>query len=341
MRPERSFDRKAVALLRPGPPLRRSEDDGGPSGTRRGVTRASGRLEAADRLDTGVERPGEILMDAQGVVALDEENLVAFAFEAPANVRVGGSSEDGRPGDLVTVEMEDGEHRSVASGVQEPNALPRRRERAGLRLAVAHDRRHDEARVVERRAESVSQDVAELSAFMDGAGGWDADVARNASGRREAAEEAAEAGDVARDLGIDLGVGPLEIDVRKERRAAVAGTREEDHVQLFLHDQAVQVDVEEVQARRRAPVSEEARLDVVPRERLPKKGIVLQVDLTDGEVVRGPKVGVQRAKLLRRERALRGAFRSLLRAGSLRDRARDAHVEVVHASLLPIPRRMR
>ena len=52
------------------------------------------------------------------------------------------------------------------------------------------------------------------------------------------------------------------------RGAAVAGAADVDHVEVVRLDHAVQVDVDEVQPRRRAPVAQQARLDVLDLERL-------------------------------------------------------------------------
>src|SRR5436190_22872322 len=45
-------------------------------------------------------------------------------------------------------------------------------------------------------------------------------------------------------------------------------------------------------------MAEQARLDVLGPKRLPKQRIVLQIDLTDGEIVRGAKVRVDASELV-------------------------------------------
>jgi len=57
------------------------------------------------------------------------------------------------------------------------------------------------------------------------------------------------------------------------------------------------VGVEEVQAGRGAPVSEQARLDVLRAERLAQERVGEQVDLADRQVVRGPPPGVDPGEL--------------------------------------------
>jgi hypothetical protein len=45
------------------------------------------------------------------------------------------------------------------------------------------------------------------------------------------------------------------------------------------------MDVDEVEPRRRAPMPEEAWFDVCERERLFQQRVVVEINLTDGEVV--------------------------------------------------------
>ena len=129
-------------------------------------------------------------MHGQGVVSLDEVDLVTVGFEELLDVLIAVPAQHGRPGDLVAVQVEDGQHGAVADRVQELDGFPGAFERARLRLAVPDDGDGDEVRVIEDGAEGVREDVAELAALVDGAGGRDADVARDAARRRELAEEA-------------------------------------------------------------------------------------------------------------------------------------------------------
>src|SRR5205085_9862766 len=76
------------------------------------------------------------------------------------------------------------------------------------------------------------------------------------------------------------------------------GTGDIDHVDVPRLDDAVEVDVDEIEAGRSSPVAEEARLGVLELEGLAEKRIVEQIDLTDGEVVRGPPPGVHAVKLV-------------------------------------------
>ena len=75
-----------------------------------------------------------------------------------------------------------------------------------------------------------------------------------------------------------------------------------NHVQIITLDDPVEVRAKHVEARRRAPVPEQARLDVLTLERLPQERVGEQVDLPDREIIRGPPVGVELAELVGRER---------------------------------------
>jgi hypothetical protein len=48
-----------------------------------------------------------------------------------------------------------------------------------------------------------------------------------------------------------------------------------DHVQIVVFDQPVEVDIKEVQARRRSPVTKQTGLDVLKRQRCFEQWVVL------------------------------------------------------------------
>src|SRR5207248_4752878 len=54
---------------------------------------------------------------------------------------------------------------------------------------------------------------------------------------------------------------------------------------LSLLDDPVEVDVDEIQSRRRAPVAQQPGLDVLALQRLLQQGIVVKINLADGQVV--------------------------------------------------------
>ena len=146
--------------------------------------------------------------------------------------------------------------------------MPGGGERPGLGLAVADDARDDQIGVVERHAVGVREAVAELAAFVDRARRLRRDVAADVPGKGELLEELLQPFRVLALVRIDLRVGPFEIGRPEHARRAVAGAGHEDHVEVVLDDQSVQVHPDEGQRRARAPVPEQPVLHVVGLQRL-------------------------------------------------------------------------
>ena len=97
---------------------------------------------------------------------------------------------------------------------------------------------------------------------------------------------------------IHLTVRAFKIGVRDQSRPAVTRTGDVDDAQIARFDDAIQMNVDEVQSGRRAPMAEEASLRVLERERLAQERIVEQVNLPDGKIVRRTPVRVHAAQLV-------------------------------------------
>jgi hypothetical protein len=80
------------------------------------------------------------------------------------------------------------------------------------------------------------------------------------------------------------------------------GPGDVDHVEVALLDHPVQVNVDEVQARRRSPVAEQPGLDVFLCERLLKQRVVIEIDLADRQLVGGPPIRINQFPLFLRQR---------------------------------------
>ena len=93
-------------------------------------------------------------------------------------------------------------------------------------------------------------------------------------------------------FGIDLAVGAFEVGVAHDRRAAVPGAGDVDHVEVVFLDDPVQVHVDEVLPGRRAPVPQQHVLHVRERQRPLQQRIVVEIDLADRQIVGGAPVGV-------------------------------------------------
>jgi hypothetical protein len=200
-------------------------------------------------------------------------------------------------GDLVSVQVQDRQHRAVAYRVEELAGVPGGGQRPGLRLAVADHARRDEVRVVERGAVRVRQAVAQLPTLVNGPGGLRRDVAGHPAGEGELAEQPGHAGLVVADVRVHLRQGALQPDVRDQPRPAVARPGDVEHVAAAGGDDPVEVGVDEVQPGRGAPVPEQPALDLVGSQRLPQQRVLQQVDLTHRQVVRRAPVRVQAGEL--------------------------------------------
>src|SRR5215469_3188836 len=170
--------------------------------------------------------------------------------------------------------------------------MPARRKRSCFCFAVANHASDDELGVVERGAVGMGKTVAELSAFIDRARRLRRDVARNPARKRELSEQSLHSPLVLRYVRVDLAVRALEVGVRHQTRTAVAWPGDKDHVEVVLLDDAIEMDVDEVEPWRRAPVAEQPWLDVLEPQRLPQQRIIVEIDLPYREIVGSTPVGV-------------------------------------------------
>ena len=139
---------------------------------------------------------------------------------------------------------------------------------ARFRFAVADDAGDDQIGIVERGSEGMAERIAQLAAFVNRSRRRRRDVAGNAAGKRELLEQLFQPGFVLGDVRINFAPGAFEIDVAHNRRAAMTGAGDVEHVQVILLDDPVQMHIDEVLPRRRAPVSDHQRLHMRQLERL-------------------------------------------------------------------------
>src|SRR6516164_7846216 len=116
--------------------------------------------------------------------------------------------------------------------------------------------------------------VAEFATLVDRAGRLRRDMARYATRERKLREKTLHTLFIARNVRIHLAISSFQVGVRDQCRAAVSGTGHVDHVQVLLANEAVQMDIEEVQTGSGTPVTEQARLYVFLRQRLLKQWVI-------------------------------------------------------------------
>ena len=295
----------AVDFLGAGPAFRRPHDDHRPDRAFRKSILPRVSLDVPNLADHRLQRGGHEFVHDCRVVAFDEMRRVPVSAKKRFELLMTDPRQHGRIGDLVAVEMQDRQHGAVAHRIEKLVGMPARRKRPGLRFAIADDRGDDEVRIVKGGAVGVGKRIPELAALVDRAGRLRRHMARNSAGERELREEPLHALHVLRNARIDFAVGAFEIGVGDQPRSAMAGAGDVDHVEIVFLDQPIEVHVDEVEARRRAPMPEKARLDVLLLERLTQQRIVEQIDLADGQIVGGAPVGVDERAFAFRQSASR------------------------------------
>src|SRR3712207_1701122 len=110
---------------------------------------------------------------------------------------------------------------------------------------------------------------------MDRAGQVRRNMAGHAARRREPAKQEPHPGDILRDVVMHLGVAALKIGVGVARRSTMSGSGDADQIGVELRDQAVEVDIDEVESSRRAPMAEQPRLNLIRLHWLAQQWILL------------------------------------------------------------------
>jgi len=111
-------------------------------------------------------------------------------------------------------------------------------------------------------------------------------------GKRKLNKELAQPRLILADVGIDFAVGAFEVGVAHDGRTAVAGSGDIDHVEVVLLDDPVQMYVDEVLPGGRAPVPQQHVLDVRQGQRPLQQRIVIEINLSDRQIVGGAPVSV-------------------------------------------------
>ncbi len=99
----------------------------------------------------------------------------------------------------------------------------------------------------------MSEGVTQFAALVYRSRRFRRNVAGDSSGKRELFEQLSYALLILLDVWIKFGVGAFEIGVGHNARSAVTGPGDVDHVQIVFLDQAVEVHIDEIQARAWCP----------------------------------------------------------------------------------------
>jgi hypothetical protein len=193
-----------VHFGRTGPAFGGPQDDHRPVGIQVGSAGAGLVLDLSYFGDGAFQRRSHHLVHPLRVGAFDQIGLVPKTSEQTLQLIAVDSRQHGWVGDLVSVQMQDGQHRPVTDRIDELVPMPGGRQGTRLGLAIANHCRHDQVRIVKSRSERMGEAVAELPTFVNGARNLGSTVAAEAPGKGEAPEESSQALFVLALFGIDL-----------------------------------------------------------------------------------------------------------------------------------------
>src|SRR5581483_6712931 len=107
----------------------------------------------------------------------------------------------------------------------------------------------------------------------------------NAAWEGKLFEQSFQTGLVLTDVGIDFAVGAFQVSVANKSWSAVAGAGDINHVKVILLNHPVQVHVDKILPGRGAPVSQQARLDMLVTQRFSQQRIIEQINLADRKII--------------------------------------------------------
>ncbi len=167
------LDPKAIDLLRAGPALGCTQHDERPAG--RSGLRLTIARRATDAINARkgiVQRVGHGLMHRIRNVSRHDDRVIAHGVEQGRHLRVWLTAENGGVGDLVAIEMEDGQDRAIMDGIETGDGLPGGGQGPGFRFSVTDHASDGQLGIVEGRAEGVGKGVTQFTALMDRPGGF-------------------------------------------------------------------------------------------------------------------------------------------------------------------------
>lgn len=159
--------------------------------------------------------------------------------------------------------------------------MPACGKRPGLGFPITDNRGDDQVRIVKRGTEGMRERISQFAAFMDTAWRFWRHVAGNTARKAELLEQFLHPAFVLRDFRVRLCVCAFEVSVSDQRRSSMTGAGNKQDIEILLRDDSVEMDINKVQARRCAPMTEQSGLDVFPLQRLSHEGISEQIDLTN------------------------------------------------------------
>ncbi|MNW51700.1 hypothetical protein D3C74_291920 [compost metagenome] len=290
---ERIFVRYAAPFLWSRPAFRGTEYQHRPYRTSSVPGFARMLLDGLDFLNDRVQRLRHRRMHQLRIFAFYENRFPAHAFEISGHFLVRLTRQDRWVADLKSIQVKDRQHRSVRDRVDEPVGEPRSRKRSGFGFPVAYDDRRNEVRVVQNRACAMRKRIPQFPAFMNRPRRLRCCVGSNPAREGKLLEQLLHPLKILRNFRIDFRVAAIQVRVRYHHLPAVTRSFDVEHIQIIFADDPVQVGVNEVLARNRAPVPDRLDLHIRILQRFQQQRVVLQVQLPHRDIVRCAPISVQ------------------------------------------------
>ena len=239
MRTKCAFDLQAINHFRPGPALRRSEHDHRPARPDKAAVLPCVVLDIPDFQNDLLQCRCHGLMHRVRIIALNKMRGPAAAFIELFQLVMLDAGQQRRIADLVAIQMQDRQHRTIRDRAEKFVRLPGGRQRAGFGFAVADHAGDDQIRIVEGSTEGMAQRIPKFTALVDRSRRRGCDMAGDAAGKGELFEQLFQTRFILGDVRIDLAPGAFEIDIADQCRAAMPRAGDVEHVQVMRFDDSI------------------------------------------------------------------------------------------------------
>src|SRR5215813_4547475 len=138
----------AINLFRTRPALRCTKYDHRPTRPLSETIAAGVGFDALNLADDLIQGGSHQIVHCRRIMSLNEIRRIAIATEKLIELLMTDAGENAGICDLVPIEVQNWQYRPVRRRIEELVGVPARRQRSGLRFAVARDTSHDEIRII-------------------------------------------------------------------------------------------------------------------------------------------------------------------------------------------------
>jgi hypothetical protein len=234
-----------------------------------------------------------------GLGALNKIRGPSCALEKRLDFLARDAGPNGGIVDLVSIQVQYGQHGPVANRVDEFVDVPTGGQGACFCLPISHHGGHDQVRVVEGCPARMGKHIAQFAPLVDAAWSFGGAVAADATWKRKLLEESPHAGLVFGTVWVHIAVGAFEVTGGQNSGSAMAGAGHEHHIEVVFSYGAAQMRVGESQPGACAPVAQQPVLHVVGLEWFTQERVGLQVSHSQGQIIAGTPITIDGGKVFR------------------------------------------